>query len=43
MKLEEQVVSLEIAKKLRGLGCKQDSLFYYGIMHLTKQGKSAIL
>lgn len=29
MKLEEQVVSLELAKKLNELGFKQDSLFYW--------------
>lgn len=29
MKLEEQVVSLELAKKLRELGCDQKSLFYW--------------
>ena len=28
MKLEEQVVSLELAKKLKELGVKQESLFY---------------
>lgn len=30
MKLENQVVSLELAKKLKELGVKQDSLFYWG-------------
>lgn len=29
MKLEDQLVSLELAKKLKELGVKQDSLFYY--------------
>jgi hypothetical protein len=29
MKLEEQVVSLELAKKLKELGVKQESLFYW--------------
>jgi hypothetical protein len=29
MKLEEQVVSLELSKKLRDLGVEQESLFYY--------------
>jgi hypothetical protein len=29
MKLEDQVVNLELAKKLKELGVKQDSLFYY--------------
>lgn len=29
MKLENQVVSLELAKKLKELGFKQESLFYY--------------
>lgn len=30
MKLENQVVSLELAKKLKELGVKQDSLAYWG-------------
>lgn len=30
MKFENQVVSLELAKKLKDLGVKQDSLFYWG-------------
>lgn len=29
MKLEDQVVSLELAKKLKELGVKQESLFYW--------------
>ena len=29
MRLEDQVVSLELAKKLKELGVKQESLFYY--------------
>ena len=29
MKIEDQVVSLEIAKKLKELGVKQESLFYW--------------
>lgn len=29
MKLEDQVVSLELAKKLKELGVKQESLYYY--------------
>lgn len=29
MKLEQQVVSLELAKKLKELGVKQESLFYW--------------
>jgi len=32
MKLEEQVVSLELAKKLKELGVKQDSFFKWGKM-----------
>src|SRR5437016_1342304 len=31
MKLEDQVVSLELAKKLKELGFKQESLFYWVI------------
>jgi len=30
MKLEAQVVSLDLAKKLKELGVQQESLFYYG-------------
>lgn len=33
MKLEEQVVSLELAKKLKELGFAQDSHFYWHNMH----------
>ena len=29
MKLEEQVCSLELAKELKELGVKQDSMFYW--------------
>ena len=35
MKLEKQVVSLELSKKLKELGVKQDSLFYW---HTNKHG-----
>lgn len=31
MKLEQQVVSLELAKKLKELGVKQESLFYWSM------------
>ena len=31
MKLEDQVVSLEVARKLDELGIKQDSLFYWSL------------
>ena len=31
MKLEDQVCSLELAKKLKELGVKQDSLFYWNL------------
>lgn len=37
MKLEQQVCSLELAKKLKGLGVKQESLFYYYVW-LDKMG-----
>jgi len=30
MELKEQVCSLELAKKLKSLNCKQESLFYWG-------------
>jgi hypothetical protein len=29
MKLEQQVTSLELSKKFRGLGAKQESLFWW--------------
>jgi len=34
MKLEDQVVSLELAKKLKELGVKQESLFYWNTRHI---------
>jgi len=34
MKLEEQVISLEVAKKLKGLGVKQESYFYWADPYL---------
>lgn len=39
MKLEQQVVSLELAQKLKELGVKQESLFYYqvGQIYLRSQ------
>lgn len=33
MKLEEQVCSLELAKRLKELGCKQESYFVWGQEH----------
>jgi len=36
MKLEQQVVSLELAKQLKELGVKQDSLFYWFNMEREK-------
>jgi hypothetical protein len=33
MKLEQQVTSLELAKKLKELGLKQESLFYWILFH----------
>ena len=33
MKLEQQVCSLELAKKLKELGVKQDSLFWWNFMN----------
>jgi hypothetical protein len=38
MKLEDQVVSLELAKELKELGVKQESLFYW----ITQENKSFI-
>ena len=35
MKLEDQVVSLELAKKLKELGVKQESLFYWGYYQVS--------
>lgn len=37
MKLEQQCVSLELAKKLKELGVKQDSLFYWYSTKLHKE------
>lgn len=36
MKLEDQVISLEIAKELKELGVKQESLFYWANPYLEK-------
>ena len=36
MKLENQIVSLELAKRLKELGCKQDSIFKW---HSKLDGK----
>ena len=33
MKLEQQVVSLELAKKLKELGVKQESVFFWVVTH----------
>lgn len=38
MKLENQVVSLELAQKLKKLGVKQDSLFYWKLSKDKKVG-----
>lgn len=37
MKLEDQVVSLELAKKLKELGYKQESLFYWRLGYHTSE------
>ncbi len=39
MKLEDQVVSLELAKKLKELGVKQESAFYWLISNTTLSGE----
>lgn len=38
MKLEEQVVSLELSKRLKELGVKQESAFYYEELFTKEQG-----
>ena len=42
MKLENQVVSLELAKKLKELGVKQESLFYWVLLE-NEFGKDWII
>ena len=37
MKLEKQIVSLELAKELKELGVKQESLFHYNKQQITKE------
>jgi len=37
MNLEDQVCSLELAKKLKELGVKQKSFFYYELISLTNE------
>lgn len=39
MKLKDQVVSLELAKKLKELGVKQESLFYWSFGDVYEEGK----
>lgn len=39
MKLEEQVCSLELAKKLKELGCRQESAFYWNEYKVSKDPK----
>ena len=36
MKLEDQVVSLDLAKKLKELGVRQESIFYWRILQYDK-------
>lgn len=38
MKLEQQVVSLELAQKMKELGFKQESLYYYSELSLKPNG-----
>lgn len=39
MKLEQQVCSLELAKKLKELGCRQESAFYWNEYKVSKDPK----
>lgn len=39
MKLEQQVVSLEVAQRLKELGVKQESLFHWTRSHTRKSGE----
>ena len=43
MKLEDQVVSLEIARALKGLGVEQESLFYWEENKINKGFKGRIV
>ena len=43
MKLEQQVCSLELAKKLKELGVKQESLFYWGEYKVFGPNKPLII
>lgn len=40
MKLEQQVVSLELAKRLKELGVKQESYFCYALKEANEYGQS---
>jgi len=41
MKLEDQVCSLELAKRLKELGVEQESLFYWGLFGGGNIGEAA--
>lgn len=43
MKLEQQVVSLELAQKLKELGVKQESLYYWATFDVDEEAPAEII